>query len=281
MPASLTRSNACGCGINERKAGIINPHYRNAIACYNNSMHKPLLTLILLLPLLAVSETKPVLVVVSEVWPPYVTGEAELPGFDVEISRHILSAMGYRMDLQLMPWRRALVNVERGEADAILDAFDNPERRQQLHYPSEPLSVSTSSLFCYRCAHDRTPSLDELVGVQIAVNRGYQYSETFDSHLGPDRVEVDSFEQGFRLLERGRVDFYAVNERVGQYTLSQLGQTEVRALSPPIAPVEPVYLIFAAKPGYDSLAAEFGKLLTEFKQIQAYQRIMKRYQPHP
>lgn len=42
----------------------------------------------LLLPLLAVSQTKPALVVVSEIWPPYVTGDAELPGFDVEVAHY-------------------------------------------------------------------------------------------------------------------------------------------------------------------------------------------------
>lgn len=236
-----------------------------------------LLIVLLLATSAAAVELKP-LVVASEAWPPYVTARPDLPGFDVEVSRHVLEQLGYEMQLTLMPWRRALVHARNRQVDAVLDAFDDPERRTWLHYPDEPLSTSTSSLFCYRCAYAAAPTLEQLTDALVAVNRGYQYSDAFDRHPGIDRVEVGSFEQGLMLLERGRVDYYAINNRVGLFTLQQMGRRDgFRPLSPPIAPVEPVYLVFARKPGFAKLARRFSEQLAAFKQTDDYQRILARY----
>lgn len=245
--------------------------------CYTRGMMVRLLMILALVGTLTADELKP-LIVATEVWPPYVTSQPDLPGFDVEVSQRVLAEMGYDLQLQRIPWRRALVQAQRQQVDAVLDAFDDPERRRWLHYPEEPLSTSTSSLFCHRCDRYTTPDLDSLDGVVIAVNRGYQYSPTFDAHRGIDRIEVDSFKQGFHLIRRGRAQYYAVNNRVGHFTLRGMADTDgFHALSPPIAPVEPVYMVFTQKPGHDRLAARFSDHLARFKQTDAYRRILARY----
>ena len=236
-----------------------------------------LMFILLLAGSLPAAELKP-LIVASEVWPPYVTSRTDLPGFDVEVSRRVLADLGYDLQLRLMPWRRALVHAKSRRVDAVLDAFDDPERHTWLHYPDDPLSTSTSSLFCHRCDRMTAPSLDELANAVVAVNRGYQYSDAFDSHPGIDRVEVGSFQQGFMLLARGRVDYYAINNRVGLFTLQQMDKPAgFRPLSPPIAPVEPVYLVFAHKPGLEALSRRFSEQLAAFKQTDEYRAILARY----
>ena len=236
---------------------------------------RPLLICLLLGPLCALAD--PVLRIVSEPWPPYVSGQPELPGFDVEVSEAVLQQLGYEMELVLLPWRRALNEVTTGQADALLDAFDSPERRTELHFPEEPLSFSTSYLYCNNCARQRAPSLAELNGAVVAVNRGYQYSDAFDSAPFIDRIPVDTFEQGFRLLQRGRVDYYAVNSRVASFTLQHWPNHTIKALAPPLVPAEPAYLVFADKAGYPELAQRFSTQLRHFKHSPAYDAILRRY----
>ncbi|GGX58295.1 transporter substrate-binding domain-containing protein [Saccharospirillum salsuginis] len=236
-----------------------------------------LIFILLLAGSLPAAELKP-LIVASEVWPPYVTDRSDLPGFDVEVSRRVLADLGYDLQLRLMPWRRALVHAKSREVDAVLDAFDGPDRHAWLYYPDEPLSTSTSSLFCHDCDRTSAPGLEELTNAIVAVNRGYQYSDAFDAHPGIDRVEVGSFRQGFMLLARGRVDYYAINNRVGLFTLQQMDEaSDFRLLTPPIAPVEPVYLVFAHKPGLEALSRRFSERLAEFKQTEDYRAILARY----
>lgn len=236
---------------------------------------RTLLCLGLLGPCQVLADT--VLTIVSEPWPPYVTEQIDLPGFDVEVTEAVLAQLELEMELQLLPWRRALIEVNSGQADALLDAFDSPERRRQLHYPDEPLSYSTSYLYCYACEHSQAPTLAELEGSVVAINRGYQYSEAFDVHPGIDRIPVDTFEQGFRLLQRGRVDYYAVNSRVASFVLQHWQDARIKPLTPPLAPAEPVYLVFADKPGYDLLAQRFSDELLRFKHTPAYRAILRRY----
>lgn len=226
-------------------------------------------------PLTVLADT--VLTVVSEPWPPYVTEQLDLPGFDVEVTESVLAQLGLQMELQLLPWRRAQVEVNSGQADALLDAFDSPERRRELHYPDEPLSYSSSYLYCFACKRSDAPSLAELEGKVVAINRGYQYADAFDVHPGIDRLPVDTFEQGFRLLQRGRVGYYAVNSRVASYVLQQWDEARIKPLTPALAPAEPVYLVFADKPGYDDLAQRFSDELQLFKQTPAYSAILRRY----
>ncbi|PTY37402.1 hypothetical protein BGP77_12900 [Saccharospirillum sp. MSK14-1] len=217
------------------------------------------------------------LTIVSEPWPPYVTEQIETPGFDVEVTEAVLAQLGFSMELQLLPWRRAMIEVNSGQADALLDAFDSPERRRHLHYPDEPLSYSTSFLYCYACDHHQAPSLADLEGSVVAVNRGYQYHDAFDVHPGIDRIPVDTFEQGFRLLQRGRVEYYAVNNQVAAYVLQHWDDANIKPLAPSLAPAEPVYLVFADKPGYDDMAQRFSDELQRFKRTPAYRAILRRY----
>lgn len=94
--------------------------------------------------------------IVSEAWPPYVYEEnGVLRGLDYEATQLVLQRLGVAAEWQLMPWKRCLLALERGQADAILDVFHTSEREASMLFPAEPLSQIEFVLFYAKPAPTR------------------------------------------------------------------------------------------------------------------------------
>jgi polar amino acid transport system substrate-binding protein len=75
-------------------------------------------------------------------WPPFfyfkrVDGEAttEVVGFTVDVLDEILGKHGVAFEIKMLPWKRCLFEVERGEKYQVaLDATYSEERGQKYHF---------------------------------------------------------------------------------------------------------------------------------------------------
>ncbi len=226
---------------------------------------------------LAGAESPQRLLIVSDTWPPYVTGNPVRPGFDVEAATSVLQSMGYEVTFKLVPWKRAMKMVEKGLADGLLDASPNEERDRTFYIPKEPMSFSVSTLFCQSCDTSLPITNDLLKGKRLIVNRGYNYVGTLEEDPDIEQLPVDSFAQGFAALTAGRADFYIVNRYVGLHALKQLGITGVRPMEGYVAEPSPVYLLFSRQPRLMSLPPLFSEALSAFKKSSQYQEILRKY----
>ncbi|OZG72253.1 hypothetical protein BTA51_16050 [Hahella sp. CCB-MM4] len=226
---------------------------------------------------LAGAESPQRLLIVSDTWPPYVTGNPVRPGFDVEAATQVLQSMGYDVTFKLVPWKRAMKMVEKGLADGLLDASPNEERSRTFYIPQEPMSYSVSTLFCQSCDTSRPITNELLKGKRLIVNRGYNYVGTLEEDPDIEQLPVDSFEQGFAALNAGRADYYIVNRYVGLHALKQLGIDGVKVMQGHVAEPSPVYLLFSRQPRLMSLPTSFSKALSDFKKSSEYQEILRKY----
>lgn len=61
---------------------------------------------------------------VTDAWAPYVYEEdGQAAGLDYELTREVLQRLGVKLDLQFLPWKRCLLELEQGNADGILSTL--------------------------------------------------------------------------------------------------------------------------------------------------------------
>lgn len=217
-------------------------------------------------------------VIVADSWPPYVYEESgKIKGFDYEVSREVLSKLGFSVELKLIPWARCLWMVSHGEADAILDASITPERQQTMIFPDEKISDSSSVLFCLKGRNYRYSDLRDLAGLRIGTIRGYMYSKEIEEADWFVKEPVVDVDQNIRKLLGGRIDLFISNRYVGEYSIRKAGAADrIVYLPKPVSGGE-LYLAFSRRERNIRLVKEFSEALRRFKKSGEFAQIMKRY----
>jgi polar amino acid transport system substrate-binding protein len=86
---------------------------------------------------------KDVLHVVYTQWEPYTYQKNEKDsGFEIETVKAVAEKMGLLSKFEQLPWKRCLLAMENGQADALVSALKTPERETFLYYPDEFISLS-------------------------------------------------------------------------------------------------------------------------------------------
>ena len=183
-----------------------------------------LLLVVLLLSAPLPTIAKQVVTLAGDPWPPYVlgkVGEDASKGLAVELIRAIFARIpGVEVRFPLVPWKRALREVEQGNYDGIALLLRTPEREAYMTY-SDPV-IASRSLVWYR--QKRFPAgfeltgLDDLLPFRVGVIRGYSYGKMVDAAIKGGRLkasEESSMRQLFMMLARDRVDLVLANDAVG------------------------------------------------------------------
>ncbi|MGN5138429.1 substrate-binding periplasmic protein [Aeromonas sp. 164P] len=229
------------------------------------------------------TDKQPTLTLLTELWPPYVMRDDndQLVGADLELAQIVLSQLGYRIDVKVLPWKRVLQQAKMRDGDAIVDIFNIAERQSWLHYPEEPLSLSGEVLFYPVERPLRFEQLSDLKGLRIGIQADYAYSKSFLADTGVIRVpmtgEGNAVKQ-LHLMMAGRLDGVVLNELVGRYLLVTQGLQDQVSHGPRLLTDDNRnFLAFTHKPGHDQLAIRFSSALKAFKQTPAYQQLLARY----
>lgn len=155
-------------------------------------------------------------------WPPYayferVQGQpsAHVTGFTVELLRRIAARQGWRLQIDMLPWKRCLEAVRSGEALLLLNAIRTPERERD-YWLSTPI-YETRLLYLWS-KRQRPEGLTlrtqaELAPLRIGGVQGYSYSQL---DLIPESrlVRAPNYRSLLQMLHLGRVDVALVNEGV-------------------------------------------------------------------
>lgn len=221
-----------------------------------------------------------VLRLVSESWPPFAYEcDSKACGVDVELVAHVLAKLGYQVQIQFVPWSRALARIQAGEADAILDVSkgESNEREEFLLFPGEPLSISSNSLFYRKSEPFFYEGLTSLRGKRVAIVRGYHYSANFMSATFFSRDLGGNHEQNMKKLVRERVDLALMDTAVGIHLIRTLNVEDQIAKDPTLFTSGKLYLAFASRPEYANLVSGFERELIAFKRTVEYEKLLLRY----
>ena len=165
------------------------------------------------------SETAPVLKVVTTEYPPFeYVEDGVLQGDDVDTVRTVLRAMGYEPKFQVLPWTRAEMMVRRGNADLLFSLTSSLERERHYLFTA-PISSARDVLYGRKDAGLSWTSYEDLTDLSVGVTAGYSYAPEFMTWLRQGQSQVVSMNQenpdlaGLRMVAMGRVDVFICEEK--------------------------------------------------------------------
>jgi len=167
------------------------------------------------------------LVLVNTVYPPLVNpqGHPSGEGVDIDIAREALKRGGHGgpIDIQWVPWKRALFMLERGLADFTTTVNYGTERDRFLHWSLSYRAGKHYHFYTRRDSGLKLSRLQGLQGLRLAVSAGYIYPQPVLDQVG-GRVELArDVGAAVQLVERGRADVVLVTALVGLWEVRTLG----------------------------------------------------------
>ena len=166
------------------------------------------------------------LVLVNTIYPPLVNppGDASGEGIDIEIAREALRRGGHAgpIDIQWVPWKRALFMLERGMADFTTTVNHSAERDRFLRWSLSYRAGKEYHFYTRRGTGRQLARLQDLQGLRLALSAGYIYPKAVLDRVG-SRIEYGrDVGAAVRLVERDRADVVLVTALVGQWEVRRL-----------------------------------------------------------
>ncbi|MBW0147659.1 substrate-binding periplasmic protein [Marinobacter arenosus] len=182
-------------------------------------------TLILWAAMPVLSETAPVLEVVTTQYPPFEFVEnGTLHGQDVATVRTVLEHMGFVPRFRVLPWARAELMVRNGDADLLFSLTASPQRERYYLF-TNPISTARDVFYARKSANVSWSSFNDLAGLRLGVSASYSYAPDFMAWLDRDLAEVMTIRQeqpdlaGLRMVALDRVDLFICEETACNYLL--------------------------------------------------------------
>ncbi|MEN8188679.1 MAG: transporter substrate-binding domain-containing protein [Thermodesulfobacteriota bacterium] len=190
----------------------------------------------------------------ADAWPPFnaVPGD-EHQGYMVDIAKEIFEKEGHTVKYVILPWKRALTEVEKGTVHGVIGASKGDG--QGLVFPRQELARNVLSFYKKKGDSFRFTGEKSLPGVRLGVIKGYDYRKWLNSYIQKNhedlsRIEVitgnDPLQRNLKKLLAGRLGAVVDNEAAIRSVAKSMGilsQIEVAGYG-----TEPSYCYIAFSP---------------------------------
>ncbi|GGY59101.1 hypothetical protein GCM10011297_34660 [Bacterioplanes sanyensis] len=207
--------------------------------------------------------------------------DGELTGLHIELVTAVAQQLGMKIEWIQAPWRRALLMVQTGEADAITYIANTPERRQWAIY--EPDNVLSSGAFSFLTHKDFADSIKSshdintlLANYDLLVVSGFNIPKVVRD-AKPKLFAAPKLDNLVKMIATKRHKLALVSQ--GAY----LGKYADTQASASLHLVEPAiysfanYIAFSRNNQRPDLAQDFAREMAKFKQTDAYQTLVERF----
>lgn len=217
------------------------------------------------------------LVMATDPWEPLFGPDMKNQGVFSEIVKKTFSRVGYEVQIEFVPWKRAMSWAERGSYDGLIGVFFTEERAVSFGYTDPVARVD----MVFVTTKDRTVSfskLADLMPYSIGVVRGYHYTEEFDSADYLKKIVSVDTKTNIKLMLKGRVDLVVGCREVIVFLLERDfpdAVDTVGVISPPLTSSNLYVGISKEKKGYRRIIDNFNYGLEIMKRDGIYQRIIR------
>ena len=217
---------------------------------------------------------------VGDPWPPYVEGvlgEDAKAGVAVEVVNEIFSHIeNVNARFPLIPWNRALIEVEAGSQDGIGILLKTPEREEFMVY-SVPMITSMNMVWSTADNVFEWDSVEDFHGLRVGIIDGYSYGEELDRNFKTGRivtVKLSTVERMFTMLANDRIDLALANEAVGAALAKEFPQAGIRSANR-ATDSEIFFLAISRKSSAVGYIPEINRIILELQASGVIQRIIR------
>ncbi|WP_320008325.1 transporter substrate-binding domain-containing protein [Maridesulfovibrio sp.] len=211
-------------------------------------------------------------------------------GFLIELVELAAKRAGYETEVRILPWKRALIMVKHGNADAVFNAGYNEERNKYMRYPETVLI--TEKVVAVRRSGSRVYFSSKFEGADKFVGgtgRGFYYGRAVDTAIKQGKFkrieDVPNIDLNIKKLLLGRIDFFFADYYPAISYLNEhnlLGKLEAV-----INPLNGLPLVYSQSDTYLAFSRKkspvpFIKVNTELKKMKqdgTYLKIISKYIP--
>ncbi len=148
-------------------------------------------------------------------------------------------ARGYTVELTVVPWKRGVALLDRGEVDLIFPAVKTEERLVRYLYSRGRVYPANHYLIYVNEQSDiQWQGLHSLNDKLIGAMRGFSYGSTWEEYLNESKshpVLFNKLKRGFGLLKMNRIDALVGYEISHDYQLKLWGWDKEFKKLPPFA----------------------------------------------
>lgn len=240
-------------------------------------------TVLLLMILTTVSMAGESIRLRADSWMPYNGDPKEgKPGYSLEITRAALAPHGIVIDYQVMPWARAVKDLEAGEIDAVIGALG--DELPGMFLPSESVGQASTEVIVLANSSWEYSGLASFDTVKIGFPRGYTYAEDIDKYLAANAkknvIEVGGdgpLVQARALMERKRIDAFIEGQQVFFWGLTPEQKAQYKIAGNAV-PEKDIYVAFAPKSANGKRWADLlGKGIADLRASGKLKTILDQY----
>lgn len=217
-------------------------------------------------------------------YPPYIVSEeGELTGVAIDLVEAVFKELNVPISIQVLPWARALSNVQFGRADAIFTAFKTSDREAFADFSHQVLFTQNISLVVKKGSR-LTPEqflTADLSQSSICVVNRVSYGKRVDSLLSENHFKIVFKRNHTRdcahLVRTGRADIWVNNNFGARSIIASEGMGDkLEILSPPIE-ATPSYIAFSKLREQAWLRDRFDEVLRDMKSDGRYEALVDAY----
>jgi len=180
-------------------------------------------------------------------------------GYSWDVIRESFHAAGYTLQLRIVPWSRAMYEIKRGKVELLFPAGKNAARMEYMDYSTEPVNAVDFLIYTDGDSDFEWDGLESLAGQTIGAARGWNFGDRWEQQSGFEKQLVDSIEQGFRMLDEGRIDGFAGYEVVWDYKIREMDRSGEFAKTPAFDETREFVTALKSNPRGKQLLAAFDR----------------------
>lgn len=164
------------------------------------------------------------------------SAQGQPEGLAVDLLRRALAQEGRTLRFEFLPWMRAQALVEAGRAQILIGPYRTPEREARFHFTETAFYADAMVLYARNGQATWGGDMGALKGQRVAKVAGWAYGEAFDKAAAGMLLSTpQDVAAGVRMLQLGRVDWLATNQRNTEPVLKLLGlANELQLSGPPL-----------------------------------------------
>ncbi|KVX00098.1 substrate-binding periplasmic protein [Shewanella frigidimarina] len=221
--------------------------------------------------------------IASDIWCPYICDNQT--GYVVELTRRAFEIQGQPVEFQIFPYKRALIELQRNNIDAVLALTSSAIVENKLINADVIVGYNSNDFYTLVDSNETFEQITDLNNTQqAAIVTGYHYGVELDAWFSAHANTYfasgrDPLAMNIIRLVKGRHSVIIDNKNVIEYTASQLNLVQQLRYAGTIGKPVPLYVGFSQQNKANAIT--FANGIDMLKANGEYQQIMNKYQILP